>query len=144
MALYCSKELVNPREKSGVAGHGLVVTALSVPRSAQAIKKGGRECRQQQGVERVENAGLSPAAPPSSGGHGCRGCSLHTAKKGEVPPPPSSTHCPFTEEAPKELRGVHLLVVAITTKRLMGSATQEKAEVPPSALFDALDPLTEG
>ena len=54
MALYCSKELVNPWEKAGVAGHGSVVTDLSVPRSAQAIKKGGRECRQQQGVERVE------------------------------------------------------------------------------------------
>ena len=45
--------------------------------------------------------------------------------------------CPFTEEAPEGLPGVHLLVVAITTKRLPGSATQEKAEVPPSALFDA-------
>ena len=31
----------------------------------QAIRKGGRECRQQQGDERVENAGLFPAAPPS-------------------------------------------------------------------------------
>ena len=38
MALYCSKELVNPWEKAGVAGHGSVVTDLSVPRSAQAIK----------------------------------------------------------------------------------------------------------
>ena len=45
--------------------------------------------------------------------------------------------CPFTEEASEGLPGVHLLVVAITTKRLPGSATQEKAEVPPSALFDA-------
>ena len=62
-------------------------------------------------------------------------------KKRGVPPPLSSTHCPFTEEAPEGLRGVHLLVVAITTKRLLGSATQEKAEVPPSALFDAFTPL---
>ena len=54
MAPYCSKELVNPWEKAGVAGHGSVVTALSGPRSGPAIKKGGRECRQQQGVERVE------------------------------------------------------------------------------------------
>ena len=45
--------------------------------------------------------------------------------------------CPFTEEAPEGFPEVHLLVVAITTKRLLGSATQEKAEVPPSALFDA-------
>ena len=59
-------------------------------------------------------------------------------KKRGVPPPLSSTHCPFIEEAPEGLRVVHLLVVAITTKRLLGSATQEKAEVPPSALFDAL------
>ena len=29
------------------------------------------------------------------------------------------------------------MVVAITTKRLLGLATQEKAEVPTSALFDA-------
>ena len=28
----------------------------------------------------------------------------------------------------------------MTTKRLLGSATQEKAEVPPSALFDAFIP----
>ena len=48
--------------------------------------------------------------------------------------------CPFTEEASEGLPGVHLLVVAITTKRLPGSATQEKAEVPPSALFDASIP----
>ena len=58
-------------------------------------------------------------------------------KKGAVPPAPSSTHCPFTEEATEGSLGVHLLVVAITTKRILGSATQEKAEVPPSALFDA-------
>ena len=94
----------------------------------------------EKGDERVVNAGLSPAALPSLGGHGCRGCPLHTAKKGEVPPSPSSTHCPFTEEAFEGLRGVHLLVVAITTKRILGSATQEKAEVPPSALLDAFTP----
>ena len=64
-------------------------------------------------------------------------------KKRGVPPPLRSTHChcPFTEEATEGLRGVHLLVVAMTTKRLLVSATQEKAEVPPSALFDALTPL---
>ena len=86
----------------------------------QALRKGGRECRQQQGDERVENAGLSPATPPSSGSRGCRGRRLRTAKKRGVPPPLSSTHCPFTEEASEGLREVHLLVVAITTKRLMG------------------------
>ena len=60
------------------------------------------------------------------------------AKKiGAVPPAPSSTHCPFIEEATEGSLGVHLLVVAITTKRILGSATQEKAEVPPSAPFDA-------
>ena len=53
----------------------------------QAIKKGGRECRQQQGDERVENAGLSPAAPPSSDNQGCRGCRLRTAKKKRGPTP---------------------------------------------------------
>ena len=58
-------------------------------------------------------------------------------KKAEVPPSAQTTHCPFTEEASEGLSGVHLLVVAIATKRLLGSATQEKAEVPPSALFDA-------
>ena len=58
-------------------------------------------------------------------------------KKRGVPPPLSSTHCPFTEEATEGLRGVHQLVVAVTTKRLLRSASQEKAEVPPSALFDA-------
>ena len=62
-------------------------------------------------------------------------------KKAEVPPSAQTTHCPFTEEASEGLRGIHLLVVAITTKRLLGSATQEKAEVPPSALFDACTPL---
>ena len=75
---------------------------------------------------------------------GAVGAVYELPKKRGVPPPLISTHCPFTEEAHEGLRGVHLLVVAITTKRLMGSATQEKAEVPPSALFDALDPLTEG
>ena len=54
-------------------------------------------------------------------------------KKAEVPPSAQTTHCPFTEEASEGLSGVHLLVVAIATKRLLGSATQEKAEVPPSA-----------
>ena len=52
--------------------------------------------------------------------------------------------CPFTEEASEGLPGVHLLVVAITTKRLLGSATQEKAEVPPSACVRRIHPLTEG
>ena len=58
-------------------------------------------------------------------------------QKRGVPPPLSSTHCPFTEEAIEGLLGVHLLVVAVMTKRLLRSASQEKAEVPPSALFDA-------
>jgi hypothetical protein len=58
-------------------------------------------------------------------------------QKKKVPPPLSSTHCPFTEGATEGLREVHLLVIAVTTKRLLRSASQEKAEVPPSALFDA-------
>ena len=53
----------------------------------QAIRKGGRECRQQQGDERVENAGVTPAAPPSSGSQWCRGCRLRTAKKKRGPTP---------------------------------------------------------
>ena len=51
--------------------------------------------------------------------------------------------CPFTEEAIEGLRGVHLLVVAVTTKRLLGSATQEKAEVPPSACIRRIHPFTD-
>ena len=109
----------------------------------QAIKKGGRECRQQQGDDASKSLGL-PAAPPSSGSQECRGCRLHTAKKGAVPPAPSSTHCPFTEEATEGLRGIHLLVVAVTTKRLLESATQEKAEVPPSACVRRIGPPYEG
>ena len=58
-------------------------------------------------------------------------------EKGAVPPAPSSTHCPSTEEATEGSLGIHLLVVAITTKRILGSVTREKAEVPPTALFDA-------
>ena len=38
--------------------------------------------------------------------------------------------CPFTEEASEGLPGVHLLVVAITTKRLPRSANQEKGGFP--------------
>ena len=53
----------------------------------QAIRKGGRECRQQQGDERVGNAGLSPAAPPSSVSKRRRGCCLRTAKKKRGPTP---------------------------------------------------------
>ena len=53
----------------------------------QAIRKGGRECRQQQGDERVGNAGLSPAAPPSSVSKRRRGCCLRTAKKERGPTP---------------------------------------------------------
>ena len=53
----------------------------------QAIRKGGRECRQQQGNERVGNAGLSPAAPPSSVSKRRRGCCLRTAKKKRGPTP---------------------------------------------------------
>ena len=48
---------------------------------------------------------------------------------------------PHQKGATTSCRKKYLLVVAITTKRLMGSATQEKAEVPPSALFDAFTPL---
>ena len=103
----------------------------------QAIRKGGRECRQQQGDERVENTGvtsgttlLRQSVVPWVPFTNCQ-------KKRGVPPPLSSTHCPFTKGATEGLRGVHLLVVAVTTKRLLRSASQEKAEVPPSALFDA-------
>ena len=58
-------------------------------------------------------------------------------KKERSHPLPVRRICPFTEEAIEGLRAVQLLVVAVTTKRQLGSATQEKAEVPPSALFDA-------
>ena len=68
---------------------------------------------------------------------GAVGAVYKLPKKGGSLIPPHTTHCPFTEEAIKGLRGIHLLVVAVTTKRLLRSASQEKAEVPPSALFDA-------
>ena len=71
---------------------------------------------------------------------GAVGVVYELPKKRGVPPPLSSTHCPFTEEATEGLRGVHLLVVAVTTKRLLGSATQEKAEVPPSACVRRIAP----
>ena len=105
----------------------------------QAIRKGGRECRQQQGDERVENTGVTSGTTLKavSGAVGAVGAVYELPKKRGVPPPLSSTHCPFTEEATEGLRGVHQLVVAVTTKRLLRSASQEKAEVPPSALFDA-------
>ena len=66
----------------------------------QAIKKGGRECRQQQGDERVENAGLSPVAPPSSGSQENRGCRLRTAKKKErsLPAPQFDASSPHRRE----------------------------------------------
>ena len=47
---------------------------------------------------------------------------------------------PLHEEATEGLRGIHLLVVAVTTKRLLESATQEKAEVPPSACVRRIGP----
>ena len=48
---------------------------------------------------------------------------------------------PSSKGTGSKLRKKYLLVVAITTKRLLGLATQEKAEVPPSALFDAFIPF---
>ena len=63
----------------------------------QAIKKGGRECRQQQGDERVENAGVTSGTTlfrqsvvPWTPFTNCQ-------KKRGVPPPLSSTHRPLTE-----------------------------------------------
>ena len=64
----------------------------------QAIRKGGRECRQQQGDERVESAGVA-----SSGTTLFRRSAVpwvpftNCQKKGAVPPAPSSTHRPLTE-----------------------------------------------
>ena len=71
---------------------------------------------------------------------GAVGVVYELPKKRGVPPPLSSTHCPFTEEATEGLRGIHLLVVAVTTNRLLESATQEKAEVPPSACVRRIGP----
>ena len=106
-------------------------------RSPASNKKGGRECRQ-EGDERVEHAeNHSQRHHPLKAVSGAVGAVYELPKKRGVPPPLSSTHCPFTEEATEGLLGVHLLVVAVTTKRLLRSASQEKAEVPPSALFDA-------
>ena len=47
---------------------------------------------------------------------GAVGAVYELPKKGGSLIPPHTTHCPFTEEATEGLRGVHLLVVAITTK----------------------------
>ena len=62
-------------------------------------------------------------------------------KKRGVPPPLSSTHCPFTEEAIAGLRGVHLLIVAVTTKRPWCEATKKKQRSHPLPVFDAFTPL---
>ena len=107
-------------------------------RSPASNKKGGRECRQQQGDERVENAeNHSQRHHPLKAVRDAVGAVYILRKKERSHPLPVRRICPFTEEATEGLRAVHLLVVAVTTKRLLGSATQEKAEVPPSALFDA-------
>ena len=103
----------------------------------QAIKKGGRECRQQQGDERVEGAGLASSTTLFRQSSVPWASFTNCQKKEGSHPLSVRRICPFTEEASEGLREVHLLVVAVTTKRLLGSATQEKAEVPPSALFDA-------
>ena len=114
-------------------------------RSPASNKKGGRECRQQKREGRTRrNRWGHQQHPPLQTVSGAVGALYELPKKRGVPPPLSSTHCPFTEEAIAGLRGVHLLIVAVTTKRLLESATQEKAEVPPSACVRRIDPLTEG
>ena len=106
-------------------------------RSPASNKKGGRECRQ-EGDERVEHAeNHSQRHHPLKAVRDAVGAVYILRKKERSHPLPVRRICPFTEEATEGLRAVHLLVVAVTTKRLLGSATQEKAEVPPSALFDA-------
>ena len=108
----------------------------------QAIKKAAGSAASKKGRdERVEIAGVTsdttlskPLAVPWAPFTNCQ-------KKEGSHPLSVRRICPFTEEASEGLREVHLLVVAVTTKRLLGSATQEKAEVPPSALFDAFIPL---
>ena len=92
--------------------------------------------------------------PPTKGGNasnqGIRSIDSITAPKAEARalftkqqkrrgPTPSQFDAspPHQKGATTRCRKKYLLVVAITTKRLLESATQEKAEVPPSALFDA-------
>ena len=92
--------------------------------------------------------------PPTKGGNasnqGIRSIDSITAPKAEARalftkqqkkegshPLPVRRITPSSKGATTRCRKKYLLVVAITTKRLLESATQEKAEVPPSALFDA-------
>ena len=78
----------------------------------QAIKKGGRECRQQQGDERVENAGVTSGTTLFRQSVVLWLPFTNCQKKGAVPPAPSSTHHPLakgsknrlTEEIPTSRR----------------------------------------
>ena len=61
----------------------------------QAITKGGRECRQQQGDERVENAGVTSGTTLFRQSGVPWVPFTNCQKKAEVPPSASSTHCPL-------------------------------------------------
>ena len=106
----------------------------------QAIKKAAGSAASNKGANASKTLDSLQRHHPVQAVSGAVDAVYEMPKKRGVPPPLSSTHCPFTEEAPEGLRGFHLLVVAITTKRLPGSATQEKAEVPPSASVRRIAP----
>ena len=66
-------------------------------RSPVSNKKGGRECRQKQGDERVENAGVTSGTTLFRQSVVSWVPFTNCQKKGAVPPAPSSTHRPLTE-----------------------------------------------
>ena len=92
----------------------------------QAIKKGGRECRQQQGDERVENTeNHSQQHHSLELVKGALDAVYELPKKGAVPPAPSSTHHPLakgsnrrvTEEIPTSRRHYDQTTTGVSNPR---------------------------
>ena len=66
-------------------------------RSPATNKKGGRECRQEKGDERVENAGLASEPTLFRQSSVPRASFTNCQKKGGSLIPPRTTHRPLTE-----------------------------------------------
>ena len=75
----------------------VLVVRVDQVRMPAGNNKGGRECRQRQGDERVENAGGYQRHHPLQAVSGVVGAVYELPKRGAVPPAPSSTHRPLSE-----------------------------------------------
>ena len=113
-------------------------------RSPASNKKGGRECRQKQGDERVENAGVTSgttlfrqSAVPWVPFTNCQ-------KKEGSHPLSVRRIAPSPKKQPKDYAGFTYWSSPLQPNDYWGQQPKKKQRSHPLPVFDALDPLTEG